>query len=222
MFDRNQRKLPLMNAGRAMLFAVVTFGLALSPLPSFALKVVSEKTATGFKFPESVAYDPAAKVLYVGSFGGTELKPGEKDNNGYISKVSLDGKMLEERFLPMSGLTMNKPKGIWVAGSRLWVTDIDSVWVFDTKTRKGKKLALPGAQFANDPAIIGNTLYISDNRLDAMTSVTPADFMDVESPKITTVWKEKGINPNGVYPARTVRYWWLASSRTRKSAPSIR
>src|SRR5215471_1573994 len=184
--------------------AVVALGLALSlPLPALAMKVISEKTVTGFKFPESVAYDPEAKVLYVGSFGGTELKPAEKDNNGYISKVSLDGKMLEERFLPATGVTMNKPKGIWVMGSRLWVTDIDGVWEFDTKTKKGKKLDLPGIQFANDPAIVGDTLYISDNRGDALFTVTPADFLDMnESPKVAVAWKNKGINPNGLYPAQ--------------------
>jgi hypothetical protein len=87
-------------------------GLAVSlPLTAFAMKVISEKTATGFKFPESVAYDPEAKVLYVGSFGGTELKPAEKDNNGYISKVALDGKILEERFLPASGLSRWRSAG---------------------------------------------------------------------------------------------------------------
>src|SRR5262245_6206548 len=64
------------------------------------LRVVSEQTVSGFAFPESVAYDPRAKVLYVSQFGGTELKPAEKDGNGKISKVSLSGKVLEERFLP--------------------------------------------------------------------------------------------------------------------------
>jgi len=204
MLNLNRLRLASMNAGRATLSGVVALGLALSlTLPAFAMKVVSEKTATGFKFPESVAYYPEAKVLYVGSFGGTELKPAEKDNNGYISKVSLDGKMLEERFLPMAGTTMNKPKGIWVKGSRLWVTDIDGVWMFDTKTKKGKKLLLPGIQFANDPTIVGNTLYITDNRADALFSVTPADFLDLnDSPKIATVWKDKSVNPNGIYPAQ--------------------
>jgi len=193
-----------LSAARAALSAVIALGLAaLVPLPALAMKVVSETTATGFKFPESVAYDPVTKVLYVGSFGGTELKPGEKDGNGYISKVSLDGKIIEERFLPAPGVKMNKPKGIWVKGSRLWVTDIDGVWEFDTKTKKGKKLDLPGSQFANDPAIVGNTLYVSDNRRDALYSVTPADFLDAkEDPKVFTVWKDKGINPNGVYPGR--------------------
>jgi hypothetical protein len=202
MLNLNRRRLSPIITGRAMLSGLVALALAL-PLSALAMKVVTEKTVTGFKFPESCAYDPEAKVLYVGSFGGTELKPAEKDSNGYISKVSLDGKMLEERFLPMAGTTMNKPKGIWVAGNRLWVTDIDGVWVFDTKTKKGKKLMLPGVQFANDPAIVGKTLYISDNRNDALVSVTPADFLDPnDDPKVALVWSEKGINPNGIYPAR--------------------
>ena len=181
----------------------VALGLAIFPLSALAANVVSEKTVTGFKFPESVAYDPEAKVLYVGSFGGTELKPAEKDNNGYISKVSLDGKILEERFLPAPGVTMHKPKGIWVAGNRLWVTDIDGVWEFDTRTKKGKKLDLPGVQFANDPAILGNTLYVSDNRTDMLVTVTPADFLDMNAnPSVAVAWKDKGINPNGLYPSR--------------------
>jgi sugar lactone lactonase YvrE len=188
------------NTLHAML--TVALGLAIFPLSALAAKVVSEKTVTGFTFPESVAYDPESKVLYVGSFGGTELKPAEKDNNGYISKVSLDGKILEERFLPAPGVTMHKPKGIWVAGTRLWVTDIDGVWEFDTRTKKGKKLDLPGVQFANDPAILGNTLYVSDNRADMLVAVTPADFLDMNgTPGVAVAWKDKGINPNGLYPS---------------------
>ena len=185
----------------AMLLAASMLAM---PLPALALKVVSEKTVQGFKFPESCAYDPTANVLYVGSFGGDELKPGEKDNNGYISKVSLDGKILEEHFLPIAGVTMNKPKGIWVAHSRLWVTDIDSVWVFHTKTKTGKKLTIPGAQFANDVTIVGDTLYISDNRGDAIYTVTPADILTLndKDAKITTTSSHKGVNPNGIYPAR--------------------
>src|SRR3954462_2304317 len=128
------------------------------------LRVISDQTKTGFGFPESVVYDPSAKVLYVSNFGGSELKPGEKDGMGRISKVALDGTILESRFLPDTGDVMNKPKGLWVKGNRLWVTDIDSVWVFDLKTQKGKKLPVPGMVFGNDPALIGNALYVSDSR----------------------------------------------------------
>src|SRR3990172_9898570 len=132
-----------------------------------ALRVASEQTVTGFAFPESVAYDPQAKVLYVSEFGSA-LKPAEKDGKGRISRVSLEGKVLEERFLPTAGEILNKPKGIWVQGNRLWVTDIDVVWVFDLTTRRGRKLELPGVKFANDPTVTSNVLFISDNRADQL------------------------------------------------------
>ena len=108
------------------------------------LKVISETTAKGYAFPESVAYDPKHKVLYMSQFGGEKLDPAAKDGNGRISKLSLDGKVIEDRFLPAGDAKMNKPKGIWVKGNRLWVTDIDAVWIFDLKTKKHKRLVSVG------------------------------------------------------------------------------
>jgi len=174
--------------------------LAAGPGAAADMTVTSDKTVTGVKFPESVAYDPVEKVLYVSEFVSA-LKPTEKDGKGRISKRSLDGKVIEETFLPKAGQVLNKPKGIWVAGNRLWVTDIDSVWVFDTRTKQGKKVALPGIQFANDPAVLAGSLYVSDNRGDALYRVEPADFLKGGAPKVTKVFSGKSINPNGVFPS---------------------
>jgi DNA-binding beta-propeller fold protein YncE len=173
---------------------------AVDPKP---LRVVSEETAKGFVFPESVAYDPRGKVLYVSEFG-SELKPLEKDGKGRISRVSLTGQILDRQFLPgPGGEPLNKPKGIWVQGNRLWVTDIDVVWVFDLTTRRGKKLPLPGAQFANDLAVAGGVLYVSDNRTDQVFRIEPADFLETAAaPRITRAVQGKAMNPNGVYPGR--------------------
>ena len=168
------------------------------------LRVVSEQTAKGFAFPETVNYDPQAKVLYVSEFGGSELKPGEKDGKGRISKASLTGEILDKQFLPgPGGEPLNKPKGSWVAGDRFWVTDIDVAWIFDLKTRRGRKVALPGAQFANDLAVMGNALYVSDNRADQLFKVEPADFLAMTGePKVTRVFQGKSVNPNGIYPGK--------------------
>lgn len=164
------------------------------------LKVISDKTVAGFGHVESVAYDPREKVFYTGDFG-PDLKPADKDGKGFITKISLDGTVLERRFFPPEGQTMNKPKGIWIRGSRLWVTDIDAVWLIDLKTKQSKKLDLPGIQFANDPAVVGNALYVSDNRTDQLFKVEPADFLkSKDAPKITVVFKGKGVFPNGLYP----------------------
>ena len=51
------------------------------------LKVLSEKTITGFGHVESVAYDPKGKVFYTSDFG-PDLKPADKDGKGQITKVS--------------------------------------------------------------------------------------------------------------------------------------
>jgi hypothetical protein len=181
--------------------AVLALGIAQPALAQ--LKVVSDKTLSTFAFPESVGCDPKNKAIYVSEFG-SQLAPLEKDGAGYISKWGLDGTLIEKNFLPgEKGEKLNKPKGIWVQGSRLWTTDIDSAWVFDLKTKKGRRLAIPGIQFANDPAVRGGALYVTDNRGDQVFKIAPADFLNIKGePKITTVFKDAQVNPNGIWPAR--------------------
>lgn len=185
-------------------------GLAVAALAgaagAAAPTVVSERTLGGFVNPESVGCDPRGKALYVGSFGAPKLDPAAKEGMGFISKLSLEGKMLDKIFFPApGGEPLHKPKGIWIQsgirGERLWVTDIDAVWVFDLKTRKGRKLALP-LGFANDPAVFGNALYVSDNRNDELVKVEPADFLDAKAPKVTRVFKGAGVSPNGLWPGK--------------------
>ncbi len=163
------------------------------------LKVLSEKTVTGFGHVESVAYDPAHKIFYTSDFG-PELKPPLKDGKGKLTTFSMDGKIIKDGAITPPNNEMNKPKGIWIQGSRLWTTDIDAVLVFDLKTKKGKNLPLPGVTFANDPAVMGGALYVSDNRSDKLVKVEPADFLHAKSPKITTVFSGKGVFPNGLWP----------------------
>ena len=181
-------------------FAAAQFSLAAHAVDAPKLRVMYEKTVTGFAFPESCGYDPAAKVLYVGNFGGAKLDPASKEGNGRISQVGLDGKIIESRYLPDVGDVLNKPKGIWIRGGKLWVTDIDSVWEFDLKSRAGKKLPIPGITFANDPAIKGDALYVGDNRADLLFKIEPADFMGAKKAKITQVLSGKNVYPNGLYP----------------------
>ena len=62
-------------------------------------------TLGGFAHPESVDLNLAHGVLYVSSIGGGPL---DKDGNGYISKVSKDGKMREQKWI----MALNGPKGM--------------------------------------------------------------------------------------------------------------
>ncbi len=162
---------------------------------------VSTKKVSGFEHPESVAYDPQEKVLYVSDFG-SEFKPTLKDGKGRISKVSLTGEIIEKKFLPGSGDVLHKPKGIWIKGDRLWVTDIDSVWVFDLKSKKGRKISLPGAKFANDPTVVHDNLYVSDTGGKTVYKVSPADFLNIKGdPTVAEFVSQTAFGPNGLCPA---------------------
>jgi len=160
-------------------------------------KVISQKTVTGLGHPESVAFDAQAKAFYVSRFG-SELKPLQKDGQGFISRLDLSGQVLEERFLPAEGETLNKPKGVWTSGGRLWTTDIDAVWIFDLATKKGRKLDLPGAGFANDVVEAGGKLYVSDTKTGAVYLIQPADFLSAQ-PQISILAQESDLAPNGLW-----------------------
>ncbi len=160
----------------------------------------AEKVITGFKNPESVAYNKAEKVLYMSEFG-SGLKPAEKDGAGSIRKLSLKGETIEEKFLPdpKTKIVLNKPKGIAVKGDKLWVTDIDVLWEFNLDTKEGKKINLEGAQFLNDVMVRDNTLYVSDTQGDQIYQIEPADFLiKSHRPKIKVIAKGKGLFPNGL------------------------
>ncbi|MBI1959815.1 MAG: hypothetical protein HYS36_11405 [Candidatus Rokubacteria bacterium] len=62
------------------------------------------------------------------------------------------------------------------------------VWVFDLKNRHGRKVELPGIEFANDPAVTGDVLFVSDNRSDQLCRVDPANFLDKGAAKVTRVF----------------------------------
>jgi hypothetical protein len=121
--------------------------------------VAKEKwSLTGFSHPESVDYDIAHKVFYVSNIGGAPL---DKDGNGFISKVSRDGKMLEQKWIEGG---MNAPKGIVMQGFKMWVSDIDRLHEIDTRTGKiTNTYAADGAVFLNDTAVdAAGNVYVTD------------------------------------------------------------
>lgn len=110
----------------------------------------------GFDTPESVTYDSKNKVLYVSNVNG-EL--GAKDGNGYISKVSIDGKIIEQKWI--TGL--NGPKGITIHNERLYIADIDEIIEVDIKTSKKTVYKAEGATFLNDPVVTSNgDVYVTN------------------------------------------------------------
>jgi sugar lactone lactonase YvrE len=146
-------------AAKADAGAVAAPAAAVAPAASVPVMTVSEGLAT----PESVLYDAAADVYLVSNINGSPL---EKDNNGYISIFTPDGKAGAPKFIAggEKGVTLNAPKGMGIAKGVLYVADLDAVRMFDRKTGAPKgEVAIEGATFLNDIAVEGDRVFVSDS-----------------------------------------------------------
>jgi len=123
------------------------------------------ETGDGMDSPES-AYVLGDK-LFVSQVGGAS--PVEKDGNGRISLLSLDGKVVNKNWI--TGL--NAPKGLRSSGNSLWAADIDEIVEVDIAAGKvARKIKVEGAKFLNDVATSADgTVYVSDMALSRIYMV---------------------------------------------------
>lgn len=121
------------------------------------------ETDTTLRTPESVLYDERTDRLYVANIDG---KSDALDGNGFISRVSLDGKI--ENLHWTSGL--NAPKGMGLYKNRLYVTDIYRLVAINTETGQAEKTwdaVDQKSAFLNDVTVAKDgTVYVSDSRAD--------------------------------------------------------
>lgn len=133
-----------------------------------APKTATVVTDVGFSTPESILHDAQADVYLVSQING---KPLDFDGDGFISRVSPDGKVSELRWIDgrAEGVSLSAPKGMALVGDRLYVTDIDTVRVFDRETGEPKEeIAVDGATFLNDlVAAPQGGVYVSDTGMKA-------------------------------------------------------
>ena len=118
------------------------------------------ETPNDLKNPESVAYAPEQNVLFVSNVNG---KPTQKDQNGFISKVSpSNGSIIELNWV--TGL--NAPKGIVTSNNKstLYVSDItDLVEINIDNGKIMKRFNAPGSAFLNDVVSDNQgNIYVSD------------------------------------------------------------
>lgn len=98
----------------------------------------------GLANPESVALSADGTFLYVTNVNG---EGDAEDGNGFISRVSLDGEMLEREF----ARGLDAPKGIMLGGDALYVADINDMVVLDAATGAiRRRVPAPDARFLND------------------------------------------------------------------------
>ncbi len=99
---------------------------------------------SGLANPESAALSADGDFLYVTNVNG---EGDAKDGNGFISRVSVGGEVLEREW----ARGLNGPKGIMRGGPSLYVADIDRMVVIDaTSGAINRTVAIAGARFLND------------------------------------------------------------------------
>lgn len=115
-------------------------------------------SAAELQAPESVIYDQKRDVLYVSNINGG---PMDDDQNGFISKLSTDGAVLELRLFE-NGLSA--PKGMAIVNDHLFIADINRVVEIDlTNGETINVFQAQGATFLNDiTSDAEGNLYISD------------------------------------------------------------
>lgn len=137
--------------------------------------------------PESALFDAVAHVIYVSNINGG---PVDKDGNGYISRISPDGRLLQARWV--TGL--DAPKGMALSRGRLYVADIDALVEIDPATGQiTARYEAPGAGFLNDvTADTAGNVYVSDSQTHRIYRLQ-GDSLEVwlASPQIRS--------PNGLY-----------------------
>ena len=166
--------------------ATLLMTAATAQAAEWSLKPLWESPAE-LKNPESVVYDANHDVLIVSNVNG---KPLDKDGNGFLSLVNMDGTIRKLEWA--TGL--NGPKGLAIVGHLVYVADIDTVVAVDTNTGQiSSRHVAEGAKFLNDAAkdAQGN-VYISDMATNVIWRVDCCTLTKwLESPGLE--------NPNGLH-----------------------
>ncbi len=168
--------------------AGITLMALLPPVAPKPMKLVKVwETDTTLRVPESVLFD-GKNTLYVANIDG---ESDALDGNGFISKVSLDGKIENLRWA--AGL--NAPKGMGMYKNKLYVTDVYRLVVINVTNGQAEKTydAIdPKKAFLNDVTVAKDgTVYVSDSRDDKIYRLKDGDW---------TLWMdgEQLNKPNGV------------------------
>jgi hypothetical protein len=119
------------------------------PKTGYSLELAWESD-TLLRTPESVLFHRDLNILYVSN---VNQNPWEKDGNGFISKMDLEGNITELNWI--GGLS--GPKGMGVSGNFLFIADIDELVIADL----GTGAVTERIPFEGDPNI--NDITVGDD-----------------------------------------------------------
>src|SRR5215510_9906578 len=149
-------------------------GLYLCGLTSAAFAQI---TVTELQTPYSFVSSPSGKEYFISSVNG---EPEARDNNGFITKLDANGKILNLKFIQggAAGVTLHAPKGMALIDQTLYVADLDYLRAFDITTGKSvAAIALSGGTGPSHTSLTDvtydgtNVLYCSDQHANRIYRV---------------------------------------------------
>lgn len=135
-----------------------------------AAPAVAQITVTELQTPYSFVSSQSGKEYFISSVNG---EPEVADNNGFITKLDANGKLLSLKFIQggRAGVTLHAPKGMALIDQTLYVADLDTLRAFDIHSGKPvTAIVVPGATpqsrtLLTDVAFDGTGLvYCSDQK----------------------------------------------------------
>jgi DNA-binding beta-propeller fold protein YncE len=170
---------------------VAVFAILVPVTNSLALQI------TGLRNPAGFLVDAATDTYYLSNQNGG---PNEHDNNGFISQLNVEGKILKLKFIEggQNGVRLDAPKGLALVGRTLYVSDIDKVRAFELPSGRpvaGVDLSTFPVDFLTGLVTDGRgLLYIADSGADTIYKV------DLRAGGRPVVWvKDKDLaGPHGL------------------------
>jgi len=157
-----------------------------APGPSYKIELVWESD-TLLRTPESVLIDRERNVLYVSN---VNLNPWEKDGNGFISKMDMQGNITELKWI--EGL--HGPKGMGILGNSLFIADIDMLVEANIETGE----IINKTEFEGEPQL--NDITVGQDGIVYVSGSGSQKIYAVENGNVTEYLEgEEGERFNGLY-----------------------
>ena len=166
-FLHNDPTLNSLPTGYNQLHSLLTAAMLVSGLLMWSATSPAAQV-TGLESPNSFVSDPQGKEFFISNINGD---PDARDNNGFITKVDAEGKVLNLKFIQggISDMRLHAPKGMALVANTLYVADLDQLKGFDKATGKSLVTVSFPPQTAKMPVSLTDVtagpngiLYVSD------------------------------------------------------------
>lgn len=140
-------------------------------LPSVAVV----KTIEGLDLPECLVVDPVSGDIFVSNVVTDSEGYWDKDNNGFISRLSPDGQIKDLHWLTSSdAMPIHGPKGMCILNGKLYFNDIDTLkYCSLDNPSKVQTINISGAAQLNDLATDGQNIWTTDTAKGKIFCITP-------------------------------------------------